>query len=400
MVNSAMPFDDVDDAAARAAVLRERAEALAPVLAERARDAEKLRRLPDETVADIKAAGLHRMGQPRRLGGAELPLDAAVEIVSVLARGCASTAWVCGVYTDHSIISGMFDAAVADEIWGADPDAVIAAGYLPSGNAERIDGGWRLSGQWGFSSGCDFADWLLLGCLLPDEDGNRAPNLCFLPRSEIRIDDNWDVMGLAATGSKNLIVDGAEVPAHRTLPFAQVNGGAEARGRTGVPPLYRLPHITAVPFLFCGTALGIAESLLDSMTAEMGGRKAEGAPVGEFQSMQLHFAEASAEIDCARLLVMRDTREAMAAMGEGRPLTVAGKARNRRDMAYAGTLCSQAVGRLFAASGAAGIFRNNIAQQKYRDMSAVSRHVTVNWDIAGTIYGRVSFGLDPASRFI
>ena len=83
-----------------------------------------------------------------------------------------------------------------------------------------------------------------------------------------------------------------------------------------------------------------------------------------------------------------------------RALTLAERARNRRDMAYSGRLCSQAVGRLFGATGAIGIFRSHIAQQKYRDMAAVMRHVTVNWDIAGTTYGRVAFGLDPGPRFI
>lgn len=383
-----------------AADMRARAEALIPSLRERSAEAEKLRRLPETTVADIRAAGLHRLAQPKRFGGAELPLDAIVETISTLARGCASTAWVTGVYCDHSIIAGMCDPRVADDIWGSNPDASISAGYLPSGKAERIDGGWRLSGTWGFASGCDYADWLILGCLLPDGKDGVIPSLCFVPRSDVRIEDNWDVMGLAATGSKNLIVAGADVPAYRTIPFAHANGSAAARGRPDAPPLYRLPHVSAVPFLFCATALGIAESFLDETVASISGRKSGGAAIAEFQTMQLHIAEASVEVDLARLLILRDVRATMAAMEEGRALTVAEKARNRRDMAYSGRLCSQAVNRLFGATGAIAIFRDNIAQQKYRDMAAVMRHVTVNWDIAGTTYGRVAFGLDPGPRFI
>ena len=389
-----------DDERERAGVLKERAEALVPALQARGTEADKLRRLPDETVADVMAAGLHRLCQPARLGGAELPLDAAVDIISTLARGCASTAWVCGVYADHSIIAGMMDPRTADDIWADAPDAKIAAGYLPSGSAERAPGGWRLTGTWGFASGCDFADWLLLGCLLPMDNGEKVAHLCFVPRSEIEIDDNWHVMGLQATGSKNVVVDGAFVPEHRTLAMANMNGGAEARGQTGVPALYRLPHVTAVPFLFCGTIIGISESVLAASIEQIGARNSFGTPVAEFPTMQLHIAEAAAEIDCARMLMMRDTSEAMAAMREPRPLTLAEKARNRRDQAYAARLCTRAVDRLFSAAGAKGIFDDNVIQRKFRDLRAANVHIAVNWDLAGTTYGRVSLGLDPITPLI
>ncbi len=384
----------------RAAGLKESAAALVATLDSRAAVAESLRRLPDETIADLKEAGLHRMCQPARLGGAELPLDEAVDIISTLARGCASTAWVCGVYTDHSIIAGMFDPQTADDIWADAPDAVIAAGYLPSGNAERAAGGWRLTGTWGFASGCDFADWLLLGCLLPMADGAKIAHLCFVPRAEVEIDDNWHVMGLEATGSKNIVVENAFVPEHRTLAMAAMNGGAEARGQTDVPALYRLPHVTAVPFMFCATIIGISESLLETTIEQIGGRNSFGTPVAEFPTMQLHIAEAAAEIDCARMLMERDTAEAMAAMREPRPLTMAEKARNRRDQAYAARLCTRAVDRLFGAAGSKGIFDDNVVQRKFRDLRAANVHIAVNWDLAGTTYGRVSLGLDPITPLI
>ena len=384
----------------RTAALKESALALVPKLDSRAAEAEALRRLPDATFADLKSAGLHRMCQPARFGGSEVPLDGAVDIISTLARGCASTAWVCGVFTDHSIITGMFEPQTADDVWAENPDSVIASGYLPSGNAERAKGGWRLSGTWGFSSGCDFADWILLGCMLPIQDDTKVAHLCLVPRAEVEIDDNWHVMGLEATGSKNLIVEDTFVPENRTIAMAAMNGGAEARGQTDVPPLYRLPQVTAVPFLFCATIIGIAESVLENTIAQMGARKPFGTPVAEFPSMQLHIAESAAEIDCARMLMQRDTSEAMAAMREPRPLTMAEKVRNRRDQAYAARLCTRAVDRLFGAAGAKGIFSDNVVQRKFRDLRAANVHIAVNWDLAGTTYGRVTLGLDPITPLI
>ena len=124
-----------------AETLLERARTLVPILVERAPETEKLRRLPDENVSDIKAAGLHRMGKPARLGGAELPLDATVDILATLARGCTSTAWVMAVNTDHSIITGMFPPEIVDEVWGPAPEAIISAGYFPAGTNEPAEGG-------------------------------------------------------------------------------------------------------------------------------------------------------------------------------------------------------------------------------------------------------------------
>ncbi len=384
----------------RTAELKESAAALVAKLDARAPEAESLRRLPDETFADLKSAGLHRMCQPARLGGAELPLDGAADIISTLARGCASTAWVCGVFTDHSIIAGMFEPRTADEIWADTPDAVISSGYLPAGSAERTAGGWRLTGTWGFASGCDFADWILLGCMLPMDDDTKMAHLCLVPRAEFEIDDNWHVMGLQATGSKNIVVENVFVPVHRTVAMAAMNGGAEARGQTDVPALYRLPQVTAVPFLFCATIIGISESVLEATIDQIGGRNAFGTPVAEFPSMQLHIAESAAEIDCARMLMQRDTAEAMAAMREPRPLTMAEKIRNRRDQAYSARLCTRAVDRLFGAAGARGILEENVVQRKFRDLRAANVHIAVNWDLAGTTYGRVTLGLDPITPLI
>ncbi len=236
--------------------------------------------------------------------------------------------------------------------------------------------------------------------MLPMADGAKIAHLCFVARADFELDDNWHVMGLEATGSKNVVVENSFVPEHRTRAMAAMNGGAEARGQTDVPALYRLPHVTAVPFMFCATIIGISESLLETTIEQIGGRNSFGTPVAEFPTMQLHIAEAAAEIDCARMLMARDTAEAMAAMREPRPLTMAEKARNRRDQAYAARLCTRAVDRLFGAAGSKGIFDDNVVQRKFRDLRAANVHIAVNWDLAGTTYGRVSLGLDPITPLI
>lgn len=377
------------------------ADALVPALQARAEETEVARSVPAQSIADLRNAGLLRMSQPRHLGGSELPFDESVAAVSRLARGCASTAWVCGVYNDHAITIGMFDPQAAEDIWGDNPDALVSAGFAPSGHVERGDGGWQLSGTWGWSSGCDHADWVMVVAMLPTSDGSgQAASFCLVPREKVRIDDNWLVMGMAGTGSKNLVIEGAFVPDHRTFSMATTSNDSAGRLREKRPPLFCLPRSAAVPFMLAAPSLGIAESLLAMHIESLEVSTPHSSNIRELPTMQMHVAEAAAEIDCARYLMLRDCREAMTAMREGRTLSMLERAQGRRDQAYMVVLCRRAVDRLFTSAGGSGIFLDNEMQRKFRDMHALSGHIALNWDVAGTTFGRVAFGLDPATPLI
>ena len=370
------------------------AEALVPVVAGRAARAEALRRLPDETVTALREAGLTRLCQPKSVGGAELPLDQAIDIMTVLARGCASTAWVCGIYNDHAATVGTFDPQAVDDIWAATPDAVVSAGVTPGGSVVREGNGWRLSGRWGWSSGCDFANWVMLSARLPAH-GERPPgiHMCLVPRADFDIVDDWHVMGMAATGSKSIDVDGAFVPDYRTLAVddAARGGGLPTSRETGA--LYRLSRPSTIPFFLVAPLVGAAEAALAAHIADIAARKSRGSPVAEYQTAQMHVAEAAAEIDAARLLMMRDVGAAMAAAMAGREWTLEERARGRRDQAYVALLCRRAVDRLFTAAGGGSIQLSNDQQRRFRDVHALSGHISLNWDVAGTTFGRVALGL-------
>lgn len=374
----------------------DRARALVPVLAERAAATEARRQLPAETIADLRSSGLARMSQQRRYGGAELPIHEIADAIAMLARGCASAAWCCALFNDHWILLSKLPPQAAEDVLHANSEALISAGFFPFGNAARVAGGFRIAGTWNWASGCDHADWLFLGNLVPLDDGPPTPCLCLVPRSAVEIEDNWHVLGLCGTGSKNIIVKDAIVPPHRVLPMP-VSANGIPPGRTDLAPLHRLPHVSTAPFLFVSTGLGIAEDLLERMISSIKVQNSRGQALAELQSMQLHIAESAAEIDAARLVLQRDLSEAMAAMHAGRVLTIEERARNRRDQAYVGQLCRRAVDRLFATAGSRGIFDNQVAQRKFRDMCVASTHISMGWDMAGTAYGRVRLGLDPAT---
>src|SRR3954452_23428314 len=158
-----------------------RAEALVPVLRERANHTEELRRLPEETIEDLHRTGLFRILQPRRVGGSELPFRSIVELVSTIGKGDGSPAWVLATLAAHHWLLGMWPKEAQDEIWGQSPDNLIGSALIfPRGRARRVPGGYRVSGRWPFSSGVDPAAWNMLGAIMHDEDTGVAQPRIFL----------------------------------------------------------------------------------------------------------------------------------------------------------------------------------------------------------------------------
>jgi resorcinol 4-hydroxylase (FADH2) len=382
----------------KGAELLSRARELAPTLRERAAEAEKLRRIPPESIDDLRKAGLFRTLQPAVLGGYELPLDEAVLITATVAEGCGSTGWIQGVYSDHCATLGMFDGQAQKDVWSRSPDSLISSGFAPTGNAVRVDGGYRLSGRWSFSSGCDYADWALVRSFVPAAgDSDLAELYMFLvPKTDYTLIDNWYVMGMSATGSKDFeLKEEVFVPQHRALrnkdlmdgtgPGSEFNGGA----------LYRLPRMATVPFSLAAPLIGIAERGLQTFIQGMRERSSGDRRAAPEGAVHMRVANSAAEIDAARQLMLRDCREAMESVQRGQPLSIEERARNRRDMAYVAYRCTRALDRLFASAGGSNVYLDREAQRLLRDIHVAGQHISLSWDVAGSTYGRVMFGLPP-----
>ncbi|MBV9552470.1 MAG: acyl-CoA dehydrogenase [Alphaproteobacteria bacterium] len=376
-----------------------RAEALIPVLRERASRAEELRRLPDETIADLHRSGLFRVLQPKRVGGSELSFRALVELVAAVARGDGSTGWVFANLAAHHWLFGMWPKQAQDEVWGQSPDNLIGSALIfPRGRAQKVDGGYRLSGRWPFSSGVDAASWNLVGGIATDEEnGTAGPRIFLLPASDYTVIDTWQVIGLAGTGSKDVLVEDAVVPEYRTLSVDQIAGGPNPGSAVNPSVLYQLPAISLFAFCIAGVSLGIAQSAIEHFTETTRTRLSSysGRNVADFNTVQVHVAEAAALADAARAIMFRDCDEATGSVSEGRIPDLAHRARYRRDGAFAATLCTKAVDLLFAATGGGAIYARNPLQRAFRDVHAANAHYVLNWDINGAMYGRVALGLPP-----
>ncbi len=379
----------------REAVLQ-RAEALLPSLRERAAAAEELRRMPAETEAAFHENGLFRVLQPARIGGAELDYGILIDLGAVIARACPSSAWNLTNLLSHHWMLAMFEPEAQAEVWDPDPDVLIAASLIfPAGKARAVDGGYVISGRWPFSSGIDSSGWTMLGGVVAATDPAEH-RIFLLPRADFAIVDTWHAAALRGTGSNDVVVDEAFVPAHRTLAVDDTKGGRAPGLALNSGVVYRLPVFAMFPYVLAGCALGTAEGALAGFIAAT--RKRVGAYAGtrvaEHVPVQIKIAEAAVKIEAAGALMRAACAEAMDHATAGRVPDLTTKTRFRRNGAYAANECRRAVDILFGASGGAALYDRNPIQRSFRDSHAINAHISFNFDIAGAQYGRAVLGME------
>jgi 3-hydroxy-9,10-secoandrosta-1,3,5(10)-triene-9,17-dione monooxygenase len=277
-----------------------RARAMVPVLRERARRTTRDGDVPAETVAEMTAAGFFRVLQPRRYGGYEMQPHIFYEIQKALAEGCMSTGWIYGVLGCHPYQLALFADEAQREVWGDDPDMLVSSTYQPVGMVEKADGGFHLSGRWGFSSGSSHCGWVLLGAIHFPDNGPPDLRTFLLPAPDYRvIKGTWDVFGLQGTGSFDIVVDRVFVPEHRTHTsrdgFACTNPGQ----RENDGALYRLPWAQIFVRAVSTAALGGARAAIRAGIEIMNGRVSTNTGKAAKADPLLHaaLARAIAEVD-------------------------------------------------------------------------------------------------------
>jgi resorcinol 4-hydroxylase (FADH2) len=381
-----------------------RARAIATLARERAQQTEADRRVSEDMIARMRQAQLFQLMQPRGFGGFEYGFDVFAQVVATIASGCGSTGWVYGLLASHQWLVACFSAQAQEDFW-RDRGALAAGTYAPVCRAVVADGGYRLSGTASFCSGCDNAQWQILGGLIPVADRPPKPGFFLVPSADCVIDDNWRTMGLAGTGSKNIVVADAFVPAHRTLAFAELSAATAPGMRHNPNPLYRQSFLAVLPVTIVAPVLGMAEGALADFLGMAKVRTTRGAVTGgnrrmaELATVQLRVAEAAACIDTARLTMARDLAEAFDTAARHEPIGIDMRLRNRRDQAYCVRLCVQAIDALFLAAGGQGLFLAHPLQRAWRDAHAAASHISLNWDAAGSMYGQHLLGLEPQGQY-
>lgn len=375
--------------------LLERARELAPRVRARAPETEVLRRIPDASVADLRASGLLTVLMPRRFGGLGLPYDHMLDVARVLGAACGSTGWCYAVWSSHNYMMAMFPEGAQREYWSEGPEVLSATASNPAGaKAERVTGGFRVSGHWDFSSGCDAAAWVIVGALC--DDGLRH---FLLPRADYEIEDTWWVSGLRGTGSKDLVVERAFVPEHRTLSF-ELARSAETPGRALHDDVnLRVPMMSLWPFTLAAPVVGMVRGALGELEQYTEQRVTSSTlqKLSSLATVHLRLGEAAARVRAAECLLEQGSRQVLERGRRGERFTQAERIACRLEHAAIARLCVEAVDTLFSVAGAHALFDGSALQRHHRDVHAASHHVGLSWDTAAREHGRARVGLPPES---
>lgn len=369
---------------------------LLPSFRDRAAEGERERCVPVESVKELDATGFFRMLQPRRYDGLEGdPLD-FYEAVRLIASADASTGWIASVLAIHAWQVALFPEAAQEAVWGSDTGTLLSSSYAPTGKAVAVDGGYEVRGRWSFSSGCDHAQWVLLGALVTDERGQMVDFRTFLlPSDDYVIEHTWDTVGLAGTGSHDVVVGGAFVPADHTLSMAET-GRCEGPGQAvNDGDLYRLPFHSLFTSAITTPIIGMAYGAY-AEHVEVQRERVRAAYVGERAAedpfSNVRIARAASEVDAAWALLTQNLRELQAHVARGERIPLALRLKVRRDQVVGTERAIEAVDLLFDNAGARALDRSGHLQRAWRDAHAGRVHAANDPERALRMYGALEVG--------
>lgn len=368
-----------------------RARALIPRLAERAPMCTTARVVPPDTIADYHRAGILNILQPRRFGGLQGRFSLFSRITEELTFGCASSAWVYAVLAEHQWIIAQYPEQAQLDVWRDNPLAVASSSLAPRAPAKKVAGGWRLSGKFPFSSGCDYAQWAILGAFLGEAGDPHGVAYLLVPLAEIEIVDDWQVLGLAGTGSKSLLLRDVFVPEHRCVMVADLFAGTPP-GAAVHPdyPVVRAPRGFLVSYSLPPVALATARRALATVCRDLSTRISRGVTrMAESEVVQMTIGEAAAAIDAATLLLHHGRDSSTDAVSSGRKIAAAEALRARRDMVYAQHQVGWAMERLCELSGARWVYDSDPLQEMRRDVMTIITHHAASRPAAYAPYGQM-----------
>jgi len=367
-----------------------------PILDRNADQAEVERRIPQENIDALGAAGAFRVMTPRRFGGYEMTIREKLEVSAAVAESCGSTAWVVALTNVCNWMAGTLGDQAQQDIWGENPDARVAGVLNPSDAVRKVDGGYEISGKWPWASGSLHADWALVGIVVPDESGQPVDQaLAFLPQSDYTIEDTWFVAGMKGTGSNTIVAENLFVPEHRLVSTIRAIDN-EYPTEHKDEALYRSSFIPVLTLILAGAQLGFGRAAL-KFVKEKAPRRGISYTKFERQTdstaFQLQVAHAAMLIDTAHLHVFRAAADIDDAAAHGEKLSYERRARVRYDTAYAVNRIREAIDLLLSAHGASSFALISPLQRIWRDSNTAGRHAVIDPLVNQEIYGKALLGI-------
>ena len=366
--------------------------ALAPVVEARSEEIERGRRLPPGLVEDLTEAGCFRTLVPRSHGGAELDLPADMRVIELLARADGSVGWTVGIGHAAPVLLGRLPRQTFDAVYADGSDVILGGTLNPTGVATPVDGGFRVTGQWSFASGCQHSHWFIAHCIV--DDGRQPPiRMMVLPAADVEIKDTWSVSGLCGTGSHDFVLNDAFVPAERSFvlwdePCLDV-------------PMLRIPEVSLATLSIGAVAVGIARGALGEVTDLATGKVPlfSGGTLASNPLFQHQLGEADARLRAACTLLYADAERAWATAVAGLPFTPEHRARIRSTATWVTMTAASVVDMAYAAGGGSSLYSSSPLQRRVRDIDALTQHFGVKLDTFTTA-GAVLAGQEVDLTFL
>jgi 3-hydroxy-9,10-secoandrosta-1,3,5(10)-triene-9,17-dione monooxygenase len=378
------------------------AQSMVPRLAQRADEAERLRRLPDATIAECDEAGIWRLVIPPERGGYGLGLRSLCEMSRILAQGCMSTAWTVSFLTLHNWFVLRADEAVQAAVFGDAPFVRMATPLAPDGEALPVEGGYRLTGRWQWATGIMHSDWVAVMAFVPagaNGAGGPTPRVLLASVDDVEIVDVWHTSGMRATGSHDVAANDLFVPEDHTLSLDALRGDEPpgARLRPDVAFL-RYPMSSVLTLYASATAVGGAEAAVAQFRDLVSGRvlsHSAGDRQVEQGTSQARLGSALATVRASRAVWSAAIDELCAAYDGGGSLARHERATFRLAAAHAVKLAREAVEICGVGAGAGQYFDGVAFQRIERDLATLKGHVVYDWDRVTQLAGRLELGFPP-----
>jgi alkylation response protein AidB-like acyl-CoA dehydrogenase len=402
-VTTTIDSSTLTDVPSRAELVARAAE-LVPFLRSNAERCEQEGKLPVDNVRALEEAGLLRLTLPRRYGGYEADTRTKVEVYSELGKGCSSTAWVSGLWSDGTLFTSLLPDHVQDEVF-ADPNVRITVSF-PLGGTVAIsdgDGGYRLSGRWPFNTGCAHATYAIRSAVIDPESDAPGFGMFLVPYEGMTIVDDWQVSGLCGTGSNTVLGEDIYVPGDRMMHFADAKEGRFRSERNADTPLYRTPIASTIVTTGSIGLPGVARAALDHFRGRVQGRPITYTTYGDQSQAPIRHhqaAEAALRIRAADALTFEAADIVDRHAAENTPYAEGEGAQIWGQVAYATELYAEAVEILRAASGASAIHKSSPMQRLARDAAALKVHAIMSPTTGLEFHGRALAGLAPNSPLL
>ncbi|HTO06519.1 MAG TPA: hypothetical protein VMR86_05615 [Myxococcota bacterium] len=373
--------------------LLERVRALAPLIAERAADAELRRKPDDEVIEALKRTGVFRSFVPKRFGGYEIDLDLFMDIGVAVSEACASTGWITTFYMEHNWQLGNFSRELQDEIFSRQPFVLAPGSVNPNdGIATPKGDGYELTGHWRFGTGIVHADWVLLsGRIATEPEG--TPRMFLVPPDAVEVRDTWHVDGMVATGSHDIVANAVHVPErYVTLRPLAPAPRDDYLGRIPVFPMLSLT--AAIP------AVGAARRSVELFRQLL----AERVPFGTKKTQshrapgQVRLAHALADAKAAEAVLKDVARQLTAHARGGKQLDLLDQIQMRLTIAHVVRDCKTVIRNVVEGSGASVHFLNHELQRIHRDIHMMSAHTVFDLDLVAEQSGRALVEADPSTK--